>query len=414
MKIWKILLVCFLLRLISLNQSLWLDEAISANVVKNYSYSEIVTKFSPGDFHPPLFYLMLKSWTSVFGYSEISLRMPSVIFSLVTVYLIYLLGGVEAAWLVGLNPLLVYYSQEARMYSMVTMLLTLGVYFWKNKKWGWFNVMAFLSFMTFYGSVFLLAAMALYLLVNKRFKELIISNIGVIAAILMLSPLLRLQLQTSKEMLGVVANWDLVLGKANLKNLLMIPIKFTSGRISFYPKIVYYLVAGIWVMVVGSKLFRKNFWSYLLISTLIIGTVFSIFTPMLQYFRFLYLIPVMGLVIKKSRVVATGFLIFSLVYLLTPQMWREDWKSLSSDLGNRVYMIESFKDPVIYYKNQVTVDDIRGKIEGEMITVIPYGEVIHGIDHQQILGKAGYQKIEEKSYRGVTLERWRLANLANL
>ncbi len=414
MKIWQILIFCFLIRLVSLNQSLWLDEAISANVAKNYSFSEIATKFSPSDFHPPLYYLMLKSWTGVFGYSEISLRMPSVIFSLITIYIVYLLAGSKAAWLTGLNPLLIYYSQEARMYSMVTMLLIAALYFFKQKKYLWFNVLAFLSFATFYGSVFLLAALALYLLINKRFKELIISNIGLAAAILALSPLLKLQLQTSKEMLAIVTNWNLVLGKANLKNLLIIPVKFTSGRISFFPKWIYYLVSGTWTMVVLSRLFRKNFWNYLLISTLVIGTIFSIFTPMMQYFRFLYLVPVMAMAIKKSRIVTTGFLIFSLGYLLTPAMWREDWKGLSHDLGNSVYMIESFKDPVKYYRNDVLVKDIRGRIGEKIVTVIPYGEAIHGVDHQQILKEAGYQKINEKSYREVSLETWELTNPANL
>ena len=36
--------------------------------------------FFLSDFHPPLYYLVLKAWSSVFGYSEFSLRLPSVIF----------------------------------------------------------------------------------------------------------------------------------------------------------------------------------------------------------------------------------------------------------------------------------------------------------------------------------------------
>jgi len=61
MKIWWILLLCLAVRLIGLNQSLWLDEAISANVAKNYSYSEIVNKFSINDFHPPLYIFSIKN-----------------------------------------------------------------------------------------------------------------------------------------------------------------------------------------------------------------------------------------------------------------------------------------------------------------------------------------------------------------
>ena len=74
------LIFSFLLRIINLNQSLWLDEAIGALVVKDMNFIDIATKFAVADNHPPLYYLMLSLWTSIFGYSEISLRMPSVFF----------------------------------------------------------------------------------------------------------------------------------------------------------------------------------------------------------------------------------------------------------------------------------------------------------------------------------------------
>ena len=88
-----IFFLAFLVRLISLDQSLWLDEATTARVVHKYNFFEIVTKFSPNDFHPPLYYLIMKVWTNMFGYSEIALRMPSILFSLLTGYLVYLLGN---------------------------------------------------------------------------------------------------------------------------------------------------------------------------------------------------------------------------------------------------------------------------------------------------------------------------------
>ena len=128
----------FLIRLISLNQSLWLDEAITAKVVHQFSLFQISSLFSPADFHPPLYYIVIKMWTTVFGYSEIALRMPSVIFSLLTGHAVFLIStrlknqkfGLWAAALYLFNPLVMYYSQEARMYSMVAFLLTFALYFW--------------------------------------------------------------------------------------------------------------------------------------------------------------------------------------------------------------------------------------------------------------------------------------------
>ena len=147
--------------------------------------------------------------------------------------------------------------------------------------------------------------------------------------------------------------------------------------------------------------------------TLLIGTVFSIFTPMMQYFRFLFLIPVMAVVIGKNKVIAGGFLIFSLVYLLNKNMWREDWKTLVSHLNGPVYMVSSFNDPVNYYNPDIKIYDIRnttrlsdGQVYESKITVIPYGEAIHGVDHNQILTKAGYRKTAETDYREIGVEIW--------
>ncbi|MGB3020262.1 MAG: glycosyltransferase family 39 protein, partial [Microgenomates group bacterium] len=118
--------LAFLARVINLNQSLWLDETTTANVVMRYGYLDIITKFSPHDFHPPLYYLFVKFWTNIFGYSEIALRMPSVMASMLTGYVIYKLaegkklGKSLAFWAAAFflfNPLVVYYSQEARMYA---------------------------------------------------------------------------------------------------------------------------------------------------------------------------------------------------------------------------------------------------------------------------------------------------------
>lgn len=139
-------LFSFLIRLIHLDQSLWLDEATTAVAVKTHSFWNIVTQFSPTDFHPPLYYLVMKVWTGIFGYSEVALRMPSVLFSLGAGWMVYKIGkiisesrnGVRddkdrnlAFWATAFflfNPLIIYYSQEARMYAMVTFTIAVSFY----------------------------------------------------------------------------------------------------------------------------------------------------------------------------------------------------------------------------------------------------------------------------------------------
>jgi len=90
--IYLILIIGLVLRLILLNQSLWLDEAIGALAVKDLSFGAIFSQFLLIDNHPPLYYLILKFWTMLFGYSEVSLRLPSVIFGVCTIALAYLVA----------------------------------------------------------------------------------------------------------------------------------------------------------------------------------------------------------------------------------------------------------------------------------------------------------------------------------
>lgn len=408
-----IIFLCALaLRLLFLNQSLWLDEAISANVAKNYSYSDIITKFSPSDFHPPLFYLTLKAWTSVFAYSEIALRLPSVIFSLITIYLVFRFFGFGPSLLLAFNPLYLYYSQEARMYSLVTLLVFCAYLAFKSKKILLYYLFTFLSLSTFYGSIFFFAAISLYWLLRRNYKNFCLYSLAPFLSLLILSPLLWSQYQNSKTMLVSVKNWSSVLGPANLKNLLLILVKFTIGRISFYPKWAYYLIAilvtiPLWFKVI-INLFRRRQLSFIFWVSLTVGLIFSLFTPMFQYFRFLYLIPFMCLILNKNLLYTFCFLTFSLLYLFNPAFHRENWRELAATLPSDVYMIVSASDPVIYYRPDIKIHDLAVEIPtASEITVLPYVSEIHGLDYVSHLKDSGYFQKQIISYVGpLTKEIW--------
>ncbi len=405
-----LIIISILLRLISLNQSLWLDEAISANVAKNFTYQNIVTQFSPHDFHPPLFYLTLKAWSSIFGFSEISLRSLSILFSLITIFLVYKYFGFWPSLLLSINPLFLYYSQEARMYSMVTLFVFLSYLSFKKNNIFLYFIFTFFSLFIFYGSIFFFASVCLYFLFKKDYKNFIIYSLAQALALLCLFPLLITQYQNSREMLKNVLNWSSVLGPANLKNLLLIPIKFTLGRISFYPKIIYYLISFVLVIPLWSIIIFKSLKptkiSFIFWSTLFIGFVFSLFTPMFQYFRFLYLVPLMCIILNKNYFYSVIFLIFSSIYLFMPQFHREDWKSLSKSLPNIIYMIPSASDPVKYYNSNIIIKDLSISPTEKSITVIPYITQVHGLNYQNNLSKLGYQKTSVNNFRELTTETW--------
>jgi uncharacterized membrane protein len=401
----------FLIRLISLNQSLWLDEGVTAKVVKTFDFLSIVKNFSPFDFHPPLYYLFLKFWTNIFGYLEISLRFPSIIFSLLSGFVVYKIGsllvdkklGFWAAVFFLFNPLIVYYSQEARMYMIVTFFITSSLYYFLKIQKSKFksqnenlkfkidlfliNVFISLSFLTFYGSIFFILAILFYFLFKNQYKYFLITTFFLLFSFLIISPLLYQQWLNSKISLSEVKNWSLFLGKANIKNLLLIPIKFSIGRISFYPKIFYWLTAFSFSFFVFYLLFKnlksKIVLFYFFIFPIFLGSIISFFTPLLQYFRFIYLIPLMCLLLvnksyKSNKIyviLAFGFLFWSFLYLFIPSFHREDWKSLSFYLKKNkikeVYMIPSSSDPLIYYYPQIKINSLKNCQNGKYSWSLP-------------------------------------------
>ncbi len=270
-----ILAVLFLLRLTNVEQSLWLDEGISAHVAKNNGFLEIIPNFSVYDFHPPLYYIIVKFFGEVLGYSDLSIRLPSLLFCLVATYFVYKMWGKWASILFLANPLVFYYSQEARMYMLTTALLMATWYGVENKKW-WANIFASLALCSFYGSVFFL--IALMIVYKKNIKNIFP---GVAFALMILSPLLFEQVKNSRVQLIEVKNWSLVLGKNELKNFLLIPLKFFTGRVSFYPKFVYFLVGGLWsfcLFVMG--FFKTN--KRMFIIPIALAVVISFWAPMIQ------------------------------------------------------------------------------------------------------------------------------------
>jgi hypothetical protein len=109
-------------------QSLWNDEGISF-VQSTRTLPDIISN-SARDIHPPLYYVLLAGWRVLVGESEFALRALSALFSLITVAFAYALGkrlygyiaGIAAALFVALNTFSIYYAQELRMYSLLTLI----------------------------------------------------------------------------------------------------------------------------------------------------------------------------------------------------------------------------------------------------------------------------------------------------
>jgi len=122
-------------------KGIWWDESLSLHRARGdvgYILSSRIEH--PGttstDLHPPLYFLLLRAATQLCGESDLALRFPSAALATLTVPMVYAFGarvagqrvGLLAGALAGASPFLLWYAQEARMYTMVTFLSAACLY----------------------------------------------------------------------------------------------------------------------------------------------------------------------------------------------------------------------------------------------------------------------------------------------
>lgn len=117
--------------------SLWVDEFATLKIV-TLPFSEILRASAEVNFCPPLYFWLVHGVISVFGESETSLRLVSVLAGVLTIPAAWLLArevtedsGVAwlCATLLAFNPLHLWYSQEARPYALLVLVGAVALLF---------------------------------------------------------------------------------------------------------------------------------------------------------------------------------------------------------------------------------------------------------------------------------------------
>lgn len=130
-----ILLATFLRFHLLDTQSFWNDEGNTARLSERSL--ALIIEGTASDIHPPLYYILLRGWRELVGESEFALRAFSAFAGILTIPVVIALGrmiGGKRPYLVviiaglatALNPALIYYSQEARMYAFLGFLAVLA------------------------------------------------------------------------------------------------------------------------------------------------------------------------------------------------------------------------------------------------------------------------------------------------
>ena len=153
--LYTLIVVAFVLRIGSITfQSLWRDEtdaicfalepliktteAVAGSQPPYCQPSDtgLLQRFTQQGFNRPLYFLMLRGWIGLAGDSELAVRFPSLVFGTICVALMVALGtrlykcaiGLIAGTLLAVSAYQVWYSQEAKMYTFITMLALLAIY----------------------------------------------------------------------------------------------------------------------------------------------------------------------------------------------------------------------------------------------------------------------------------------------
>jgi len=131
-------------------ESYWLDEVASINLIASRTLAEVLIEVPLTDRHPPLYYAVLKLWTTATGVSEAATRAPAALFGIALLPLVYLVAtrlydrrvGLLSTALFAFSTFQLGHAQDTRMYSLLA-FTTLLSFYWLLRSlddWGRFSL----------------------------------------------------------------------------------------------------------------------------------------------------------------------------------------------------------------------------------------------------------------------------------
>jgi mannosyltransferase len=195
-------------------QSFWYDEAFTPVHVLHSGIGATWRAYVHSENTPPLWYALAWIDFRIFGDGALALRFPSAIAGVLSVPVVWALtselagraaAGRRAAFLaaaiVAVNPLFVWYSQEARAYALFVLFAALSMLCFARllnettrARAAAFALSGALALLSHYFAVFLLVPMALWLLWDVRTRRIALTALVAIAVVgIALLPLISAQ-----------------------------------------------------------------------------------------------------------------------------------------------------------------------------------------------------------------------------
>ncbi|HEV7482323.1 MAG TPA: glycosyltransferase family 39 protein [Solirubrobacterales bacterium] len=179
-------------------QSYHHDEVITAMRVIPGSFGDMLHRVKTSESNPPLYYVLAWGWAKAFGTGEFGLRSLSALFGAATVPVGYLIGrqlasrraGLVLAGLIAVNPMLIWYSQEARSYAPLVFFCAVSLFFFARaldtragRDLAFWALASALALCSHYFAVFAVGIEAVWLLVALRGRlRLVLPALAAVAA----------------------------------------------------------------------------------------------------------------------------------------------------------------------------------------------------------------------------------------
>lgn len=354
---------------------LWYDEACS--VIKASDINHFFKNIT-GNTHPPLYNIILHYWTKLFSFSELSVRLPSAMAGIFSIPLIYKVGthfyskkiGILSAFFLSISPLHVWYSQEARMYSLSVFAILIMVLFflrlteeYTTLNWIIFAIISEINLCLNYFSLLILVAALVFILFEKYpgikklfFYALLITVLNFPIILLMTKHFLKINsifwipLRSPQEIVIIIAS--LFLG-------------YTAGHLD-YTIIIAICLLMIFVWLKKVKCIKKEFLLFnYSIAPLLILALISLLAPILLpryiilFSPFLYILIASALLRLKKKIITTT-LCFLLIILMASSLFNYFNDYMPNEMTQLwgCYIKKPFKPLINLIRNNMEKGDI--------------------------------------------------------
>ena len=373
-----ILVLGFVLRVYALGKpNLWRDEAFTV-LLSEKDFTELLS-IAVNDTTPPLLEIVLYIWIKILGDSEFSVRFPSLLASMGTIWFILLiskkyfskLDSLVIILLSSCNFVSIHFAQEARAYALLSFLSVGSVYYLlnlldqkENKKI--YSILYILftvcSFYTHNLAIFLIATQFLLVSVilfkRKQIKREFLSWFSryLIIGIVCLPWLILTYIQAAQVQEDFWLNfhpWNSVMEAVG--RMLIGYRLYTHAPYCFFDSISTIILVILLFMGIGSELAESKkkspIFSFLYIGPITLIYIGSFITP-LMYIRYIsFLVPFLILLIYKGlKLMKRRFLLYPVLSVLIIASWMSVFCRYRSDNNLKPFHKNLSDDIQTFYK----------------------------------------------------------------